>query len=219
MIEGYDISSAQGEITDEHWTKIAAQGIRFVYLECGLGNTPMSSTFDRNVAGARAAGIACGPYHFTYPLPIDGVHQGRDPESQAQAHFEASGGLGVHQGELPPAQDSEWPEVQDWAKWGVTAASIRVWTLRYRAKMESLTGRGLVTYTYPYFAESVGFDTVMGTSRLWLADYSPTPKAPAPWASYTICQYSNGGGRLPNGCPVDQNIIMDETTLTSLLSA
>jgi GH25 family lysozyme M1 (1,4-beta-N-acetylmuramidase) len=81
-----------------------------------------------------------------------------------------------------------------------------------------LWGRPLIIYTYPFFAHSVQFDVSLASARLYIASYQEVPAIPAPWTSYVIQQTSDGGGRLPNGCPVDQNVIRDEPTLASLLA-
>ena len=73
MIRGIDVSHFNGLITPEDWQKVAMSGVKFAILKCTDGlPTPTSSgidsTFKANLAGARAAGIMPGGYHFFRPL-------------------------------------------------------------------------------------------------------------------------------------------------------
>ena len=67
-MKGIDASSCQGVVD---FAALAAAGHRWAYMKCGEGNDPgrKDADFERNLAGARAAGLAAGCYHFPYPLP------------------------------------------------------------------------------------------------------------------------------------------------------
>src|SRR5579864_9557685 len=99
MLRGLDVSAAQGRVD---WGCVAGMGCRFAIIKCKQGNDGIDPRFAENVAGAKAAGLLVGAYHFAYPLPK------LDPRAQARAFFEASS-LGNRAGELPPALDLEWP--------------------------------------------------------------------------------------------------------------
>lgn len=218
MIQGIDVSVVQGKID---WTKVDP-AIRFVYAKCGEGNAhPVKDgTFDANIAGAKATGRIVGAYHFPYPLPVVAGHADRDARLQAQAHFDASEGLGAFVGELPPVADCEWPAPQDWAKWGCTADSIKSFMDDYLDEMDRLHGKPGVTaiYIYPDFAHHLGDLSRYAGRTLWLASYAPKPAVVPPWKAPDIWQSSGGGGKLYNGRPVDTNVIADEDTLARLLS-
>jgi lysozyme len=202
-VYGIDVSSAQGDLTDAHWAAIAATK-SFVYAEARTGNDGNDSHFARYVAGARAAGLTCGAYLFAYCLPDLSGHPGRGPEEQAQAFFEASGGLGGTPGELPPAIDLEWPASGDWPKWGCSAEQITDWAARCAAKVQALFGRSPLIYTYPYFARSAGL-AGLEVYPLWVASYRATPDVPAPWKFEALWQTSGGGLVLPNGAKCDED--------------
>jgi lysozyme len=218
MIQGYDLSDIQGELTSAHWEAIAASGIKFVYLRAGNGNDSPDLSFDAYVAGARAAGLVVGAYNFLYPLPTDTIHHGRDPVEQAQLHFGICMGLGGQSGELPPAADLEWPLPQDWAKWDVDAEFIVDWTGLYLEKVESLWGRKPIIYTFPWMAnelrEGESVTPALGQYDLWLASYGISPVIPLPWNSFAMRQTSGGGAKLPNGCPVDTDECTEEAFAT-----
>lgn len=60
-IRGIDVSHHLGEID---WTKVAGDDIAFAYMKASEGGDFKDSAFSRNWAGAGAAGLARGAYHF-----------------------------------------------------------------------------------------------------------------------------------------------------------
>jgi GH25 family lysozyme M1 (1,4-beta-N-acetylmuramidase) len=216
IVRGIDVSAAQGTPPDSQWQAIASDK-RFVYAEAQIGNDGPSSTYVAQIAGARAAGLVVGAYLFAYPLPDAAGHAGRDPEAQAQALFEACGGLGSSSGELPPVIDLEWPAGTEWARWGCSAPQIVDWTVRCAAKLRALFGVAPVVYSYPFFLRSLGDVGAIGDLRLWLASYQVAPDVPAPWTTCTIQQTGGGTYRLPSGAPCDEDAVADDATFQALL--
>lgn len=249
MIRGCDVSAVQGLVD---WQALAHAGIRFAYLKASEGNrgndpvlglpeyyldrkrmSGVSGTdpyFDRNVAGARAAGIAVGPYHFGYCLPPQAGNPLRDPEAQAKYAYDVAAGVGQI-GDLPPAFDFEWPAPQDWGKWGCDPTQLRAWALTFLNASQTLWGRTPVVYSYPDFWKRSGADSepAFARFRLWAASYPhpdrwPTdgekPAAFPPFADWTFWQFTGGGMRLPNGVPVDYDCFNgDEVAFQALLAA
>ena len=72
------------------WGAVAQSGVQFAFIKCSEGNEPRRNdvAFARNVAGAKAAGLYVGGYHFPYPLPPDPSKTGRSPREQAQRAYE-----------------------------------------------------------------------------------------------------------------------------------
>lgn len=62
-IQGIDVSRWQGEID---WNKVAEGGIKFAILKAGGSDSGFykDRTFERNYAGAKAAGLKVGAYYF-----------------------------------------------------------------------------------------------------------------------------------------------------------
>jgi lysozyme len=207
VIRGIDVSAVQGDVD---WGRVAASGVRFAIMKCAQGNEAgRDATFARNVAGARNAGLAVGCYLFGYPLPAG--KEGRDPVEQAKIHYAKCDRVGTRDGELPPALDLEWPAPEDWARWQCNAAQVRDWGLAYLDAAKALWGRIPLVYTYPWFWQHVraaGALDRYAEYPLWLADYSrdTAPHVPAPWTTATLRQTSGGGGKLPSGAPVDENV-------------
>lgn len=64
---GVDVSSYQGQVD---WDLLRRQGVDFAFLKATEGSSLTDPYFSRNWAGARAAGIAAGAYHFfSYDSP------------------------------------------------------------------------------------------------------------------------------------------------------
>lgn len=199
LIKGIDVSVIQGAID---FTKVAAEGIQFVICRCGVGNSGKDSTYDKNMAAAKAAGLQVMAYHFVYPLPPQAGNPSRAPAEQAKLH------AGYANGALA-ACDLEWPTQPDWAKWGCTAAQIGEWALEYLQAYENLTGIKPLVYTYPDFAHHVSLPPAIANYPLWIASYEPKPTIPAPWTDWALWQDTGGGGKLPSGAPVDTDKARD----------
>ena len=203
--KGVDISVVQGNV---NFSAVKASGIDFVVLRCGVGNGGIDIDYVKNVAAATAAGLKVMAYHFLYPLPpmiVNGkdTQPLRDPIKQAQYHFNAV------QGQMA-AIDCEWPAPQDFGKWNCTPAQINQWMIAYFTEYTRLdNGRKPFLYTYPYWAAAVKFDPFFAQFPLWIASYQATPSIPHPWTDWTMWQTTGGGGKLPNGAPVDTDVVKD----------
>lgn len=216
MIYGIDVSIVQARAGID-WSGVVAGGIAFAYVKATEGNGYRDPAFVSLVQGALAAGLEVGAYHFARPSATD-----QDPARELEALYAASRDLGLT---LRPALDLEstalaGPDTYAWAE---------TWAwLAYRYGSD----RWPVLYTGSYFWRQLGSRAVESTwaSRcpLWLAQYpidparSPQaartyepnaaswPKAPAPWKTPTIWQYSgNGGKRVPGiKCDVDRDLFL-----------
>jgi lysozyme len=204
MIRGIDISAVQG-LVDFGWVK--DQGFQFVIVKCFTGNDGKDPNYDKNIAGARAAGLKVAAYHFLYPLPADPAHPTRNPKVQAKMHYEAAGDISF------VVADLEWPEPANWNKWHVDANFIKQWARTYLEEYERLSGKRMLLYTYPAFAKLLQLEPEFAKYPLWIASYTTTPAIPKPWMDWVLWQ--DGGGTaghkltLPNGIPVDSNVAKD----------
>lgn len=199
-IKGVDISIIQGNVD---FAALAASGVQFVIIRCGVGNSGIDSKYAANVAAAKAAGLKVACYHFIYPLPPLASQPLRDPVKQAQFHFNAS----LNQ---LSCIDCEWPAPEDFAKWNCTPAQINQWMLDYMAEYTRLSNQMPIIYTYPYWAAAVKFNSVFAQYPLWIASYQATPAIPAPWTDWVLWQNTGGGGHLPtSGVPVDTDLAKD----------
>lgn len=225
-ISGLDLSSVQGLITAKEWDNIASSGTRFIVAKCGEGNKNIPDPdFIWNIESAKSHGLIVGAYMFPYALPNDPRHPGRSPEQQASMHFDQCSELGTKAGDLPCTLDCEWPRPEQWGKpipgidsSVVDAEFLRDWFSAYLEHYEKLQGYPMIVYGDPWFLKNLKPPPEWARNPLWEAAYDLEAPAIYPWAGWTIRQTSGGGGRLPNGCPVDTDVIVDEATLASLLS-
>lgn len=202
MYKGCDISSVQ-EHVNFAWLK--AQGFEFVVSKCYTGNDADGKDpfYTTNIAQTKANGMLAACYQFIYPLPNAPGHPNRDPVSQANMHFNASGG------ELA-AIDLEWPAPEDFSKWGCSPSQLQDWILKYLECYTQLSGQKPIVYTYPYWSKAVGFSSDFAQYPLWIASYEPTPQIPSPWSDWVIWQTSGGGLlTLPNGIKTDTDMAKD----------
>jgi hypothetical protein len=237
LIRGIDACPFQGEITEATWKLLGDQGVRFVIFRMLVGNESWSDIayVKKNVARARAIGIACGAYLFPYPLPK------LDYKAQVERFVKLLDGLGMEIGDIPPSYDMEWPpkakrnkdgSLEDtWGKHGCSASQLRDWNLSAIEYGEKLTGVSWIVYSYRYWLASIEAhkSPEFGERKLWLADYKyggiiPTSeqvaklKPPAPWSKITILQHDGDGGlKLPSGADADFNVMLGgEDTLKDL---
>src|ERR1035438_7078198 len=97
ILEGIDVWDAQGKID---WNAVANSGVAFAYAKATDGKDPHAS-FQTNWAGAGAAGILRGAYHWFYPVPLGSDHLQR----QVDAFLAQMGSLAAN--DLPPMVDVE----------------------------------------------------------------------------------------------------------------
>lgn len=175
-----DLSGNNGTVD---FRRVAAGGVRAVYLKATEGSTYTDPTFASRRREAHAAGLYVGAYHFA--RPDTGTVSTLDARSEAQHFAGVVRELGADA--LRPALDLEIkaprPEYVQWA---------RVWN----AEVLRLLGAGPLFYSYPYYiaglraAEPIGYG-------LWLADYGTndgdrhTPHVPAPWTKCVLHQYTS----------------------------
>lgn len=223
VIRGIDISAAQGVIPEVHFQAIVLDK-SFVIIEAQVGNDGPNPHFDTYLSGAKAAGMTVGAYICAACLPDDGIHKNRDPEGQMQLFFEASDGLGGTPGELRPVIDLEDPDPAKWTADKVTPAFLEDWTGRAGDKVVALWGVDPIIYGYPYWFQQACLKKV-GNYDLWLAAYSGSKYRTAPpWNTFSpivlasMLQVSDGGYRLPNGAPCDENEVYDSVTFARLRS-
>jgi len=203
LIKGIDISAYQG--TSVNFKALVAAGYKFIICRCGVGNGAKDKVYDKNIAGAKAVGLKVMAYHFIYPLPTIPGQPLRDPKAQAKLHADWSGS------DILAACDLEWPEPENWAKWGCTAKQIVDWTVVYLEEYERLTGVRPIVYTYPYFANAIKLPASFAEKwKLWIASYTKVPTVPKPWTDWVMWQDSGGKTtNLPGGGPVDTDKVRD----------
>jgi len=169
---GVDLSKWQGAVD---FGKLKAAGVVYAFVKVGQGATGADPAYARNIAGARAAGLYVGSYHF-YATDHD-----------AQSQFaNLSAHLDLKPGDLPPVVDIE--VLANNSLPGLAAQLREFLDLienRYRVKPILYSGLSFAA------AQLQGF----GDYPLWLAEYTsaPAPRMPGGWTTWTFWQYSQSG--------------------------
>jgi GH25 family lysozyme M1 (1,4-beta-N-acetylmuramidase) len=182
-IPGIDVSHHQGTID---WVQVAASGQRFVIAKATEGLFSVDPTYATNRAGATAAGLVFGAYHFARP----DLHP-TDPRGEAD-HFVDTAQLGP--GNIVPVLDLERPG-------DLTQAQLTEWILAWLSQVTSRTGVRPMVYTSPNgWVNRTGNTTAVadaGYSLLWIAHWFVSePTVPANnWQGngWAFWQYSNCG--------------------------
>ena len=180
---GIDVSHYQGVID---WPKVAAAGVKFVFIKATDGATladPMAKT---NASGAAAAGLPFGFYHFWRPTD----------DWRAQADFF----LSVIDDAAPLANAGVLPSVLD----------IEVGSLSEDNQGDALSwvkaapGQIAIVYVSPSYARFNLTDPAWIQYPLWSAHYTELPQPNTDkWPTWMFWQ-RQGNGTIPGiSTPVD----------------
>ncbi|QDR80245.1 GH25 family lysozyme [Sporomusa termitida] len=71
-MKGIDVSYHNGMVD---WQAVAAAGIEFAIVRSSYGLQSQNLMFVQNVAGAKAAGLRVGAYHYSYALTVSDAIQ------------------------------------------------------------------------------------------------------------------------------------------------
>lgn len=163
LIPGLDVSEFQGAID---WPRVRAAGRQFAFIRATDG-TYHDPRFAANWAGAKAAGIVRGAYHFAEPA--------NPPEAEADSLLAAVGNLEA--GDLL-ALDLE-----------KGAGDLRAWTAAFHARIIARVGFRALHYSSPAFLAEHGPITDPANCGLWLANWRATLPAPPPgWPFIAVWQ-------------------------------
>ena len=155
-LKGIDVSEHQGVID---WAKVAKDGVQFAVIRAGYGRelSQKDKQFERNYAGAKAAGIKVGAYWYSY---ADSVEHG---EQEARTCLKVLEGKRF---ELPIFFDQEYEK-------SILALSNKTRTDIVLKFLETVKGAGRKVGLY----SSTNFiSTKLQADRLtayplWLAEY------------------------------------------------
>lgn len=188
-------TSCSGSIQVD-WNRVRAAGRTFAFVKATgsrpIGTITKDPCFDRNWAGAGAAGLFRGAYHYAVPSRRSG-------SAAADARFFVSvTGQLQDPGDLPPVLDLE-------ATGGLRPVEVQDWARTWLTTVAALTGRQPVLYTGPSFWRgSVAGGAAFAGYPLWIAHYTRSaPTVPAPWGTWTFWQSSASGRVAGVSGPVD----------------
>jgi GH25 family lysozyme M1 (1,4-beta-N-acetylmuramidase) len=142
MIKGIDVSHHNGVID---WPAVAAAGIEFAIIRCSYGLQLKDEMFSQNIAGAKAAGLKVGAYHYSYALSKEDAIQ---EAVNCRQVIDSVGQLL----ELPVFFDMEDAD-------------------GYKARNGFSFDRAEITAICRAFIENIGLDCGIYASYYWLTDY------------------------------------------------
>lgn len=153
---GIDVSRYQGDVD---WATVKASGMAdYCWVKISEGNTFLDKSLERNMKGARAAGVPVGGYHFARP----DLHT--DPTKEVKNFVD---NCPVEPGDLRPVLDFETAENH-------TPDSIREWVVEFLKQAEAGFGIKPIVYTGGNMVKYAlkGDTTGMDNHTLWHALYS-----------------------------------------------
>jgi lysozyme len=165
-LRGIDVSHWNDVI---RWSKVAASGVRFAIMKATEGTSYTDPTYSQNVAGASAAGIAVGAYHFAQPSTKAG-----DAAAEADHFVKVARNAA---GDVLPALDIERTN-------GLSTSELQAWVRGWLAEVEAKLGVKAMIYTSPGFWRYSMGDTQWfadnGYATLWVAHWGvSSPTVPA----------------------------------------
>src|SRR5262245_35744114 len=183
-LRGIDVSHHQGMID---WGKVAKSDVAFAILKATEGGDYVDDTFARNLAGAKAAGLVVGAYHFfTFCRP---------GAEQAENFLRA---VPRERPMLPPVVDIEFG--------GNCAARPAVADLQreltaFLTPVEAAFGRPAIVYVID--AAAAQYQAAIPNRPRWVRSLA-SPPANGDWV---LWQYHNAGHVDGIGSAVDLNVL------------
>ena len=157
VTEGIDVSHWQGVID---WTKVHGAGKRFAYIKASDGTSFVDDRYAANRAGAKAAGLYVGAYHFARPDAAAG-----DALAEADHFVER----GLAPGELLPVLDLEQAG-------GLSVDALQAWVKAFLGRVAERTGVRAIIYVSPSFWTTRLGDTTWfadhGYKAIWIAHWT-----------------------------------------------
>ncbi len=169
QVEGLDVSHYQRKID---WKKVATCKV-FVFIKATEGTNLVDKSFAANWAGAGAASLLRGAYHFFHPSisPIE------------QADFFLSKVVAC---ELPPVLDVE---AMDNVPGAQLIQGVNQWVDHVTANL-----RRPLIYASPSFWQKLPATDIEQKADLWVAEWeAPRPEQMGKWPGWSFWQYTSGG--------------------------
>lgn len=188
---GVDVYHGDGPIK---WPEVAAAGHSFAILKASEGLDGTDAALAANIAGARAAGMIIGVYHF--------IHLSMDPVGQAKHFLEYARQCGFN-----AETDFAVLDLEDRAfaeEHG--AAAVVAHAAAFVDAVDAEIGKRTTIYVDLDFANEYVGDSFAG-HPLWIAVYGGVIRMPAGWTDWRLWQYSATGTvpGIENGGQTDMN--------------
>jgi lysozyme len=186
---GVDVYNGSGDID---WKAVAGDNVKFAWVKCSEGTTFKDKSCQKNISGARKAGLIVGGYHFG--RPDNGPKQGmQDAADEASNFLMAS--KGIQCGDLRPVLDLEAGIKSD-------DSYNAEWALKWLQVVEGEIGVKPVVYCAKWATDlflrdaRVELRAALATYPCWWASYNTgvNPKrGVAIWAEWDVWQWTGSG--------------------------
>jgi lysozyme len=164
---GIDVSHFQSDV---NWEEVKQANIQYMYTKATQGTDDVDPKYKRNKAGATAAGLFHGSYHF--------YMAGDDPVKQAELYIKTV--MPLSEKSIPPVLDLE----QGGMKNGISVTAYQKNVLIWLTKVEAALGVRPIIYTDHPFGNQYLNHPDFAKYHLWIAEYgAPEPKIPDAWKS------------------------------------
>lgn len=178
-IHGIDVSKYQGAID---WGAVAASGVKFAWIKATEGGDHADERFAANWAGAKAAGVPRGAYHFVYWCR---------PPADEIAWFEKN--VPVEADALPPVLDVEATPDSHTCRRRLekerTVADMRTML----EEMERHYGRRPIIYTTVDFYAAILSDGALSDYPIWVRSTKHHPAVRYGSRDWRFWQYQADG--------------------------
>ena len=195
---GIDVSHYQGDID---WQKVKAAGIEFVFVRLGYrgygeeGVLKLDTNFEKNMKGARAAGLDVGVYFFAQAV--------NEKEAVEEAEFVLEH-LMEYDLQMPVVYDPESILHEEARTDNVTGEQFTKNTKVFCETIEKSGYDAMIYCNMTWQAFQLDLE-VLEEYPIWYADYEAYPQTPY---HFDIWQYSNEGSVDGIQGNVDLNIQM-----------
>jgi lysozyme len=205
-VSGIDVSYHQGAID---WGRVAGAGKSFAFVRASAGTLTSDTAYATNRAGARAAGLKVGAYHFGNPDTAAN-------DALNEAHWFLQNAT-IASGDLVPVLDLEVTN-------GLSAGELMTWAQTWLTEVEAATGIRPVIYTTPNFWSGSVANTdwfARNGYRVWIAHWTTASQPTVPagnWGGngWTFWQHSSTGSVPGVSGPVDLDRFNGTTLPASL---
>jgi lysozyme len=176
-VHGVDVSRYQGQID---WPRVAASGVSFAQIKATEGGDVADPAFEANWAGAAAAGIPRGAYHFYYFC--------RSGAEQAQWFIQH---VPPTAGALPPVLDIEWTMSRN-CPVRPSPEEVRAEAASFLAIVGQHYGQQPLIYTtVDFFRQNEMWR--LGAHQFWLRSVAGHPQDTFDGHHWTFWQYTGTG--------------------------
>ena len=200
---GTDVSHYQASI---NWTTVKNAGVTFAWAKATESDTITDALFATHAAGAKAAGVYIGAYHFARPSQNPNLTGANSADSEAAFFWSVASNYikGVGQNMVPML---DWEDSNATIAAGFTVSQMSQWvnqwcnTISNYAKASGVTLKPIV-YTGVWFSQPSatypGLNTTVTGWPSWIATYPSNPNVQGggpsssyPWATWNVWQYAD----------------------------